>query len=407
MSDRGSGLVRYQPVLPLAVALGALPRTEARPFPLGHPRLLLTFSGTVAIHQAFLALALPAGATVLCPAYNCGHEIEPIVRLGLDVECYRVGGDLQADLADIEWKLRRGARAVLVTHYFGFAQPLAGLRALCDRHGAYLVEDCAHALLSDDEWGTLGRMGDVSVYSFRKTLPVPNGGAVLFNDEALTVPPPLTPPPGLTTWLKSLALVRKSAMDRARDRGALLDLAALAALAPAVTASELLERAYPQAATACYDPDDDDFGFDSAILGWGISPYSSRLLERLDCFGIGARRRHNYSILADGIRAMDRYELPLPEVDDHTCPLFLPVLVEERMEMFRYLIARRIYPAVWWDQRHAAVDWSEFPEAAELKDRVLALPVHQDLSDRQLECVLEALRGCPALPSSPSLVETR
>jgi dTDP-4-amino-4,6-dideoxygalactose transaminase len=404
LNEPGQRPVRYQPVLPLAAALGAGERFPA-PFPLDQRRLLLTFSGTAAIAQAFEALGLPRGATVLCPSFNCGHEIEPLVRLGLRVECYRVGPDLQADLGDIERRLGGGARALLITHYFGFAQPLADLRALCDRFGIYLVEDCAHGFLSDDASGMLGRTGDLAVYSFRKSLPVPNGGAVLANSDAVALPPRLRRPPRLTTWLKGLALARKGALDRARDRGAVVDILTLAALAPAVAGSELLERFYPGAATACYDPDDDDLGFDSSILGWGIAPYSAGLLRRLDWRGIADRRRHNYRVLADGLRRMGAEAL-LPDVEDYTCPLFLPLLVERRLEVFKYLIDRRIYSAVWWDQPHPAVDWSEFPDAAELKQRVLALPVHQDVDDERIERMLTALRDCPALGGTTSFTET-
>jgi perosamine synthetase len=359
------------------------------------------------VHQAFRALDLPAGSTVLCPSYNCGHEIEPILRLGLRVQCYRVGGDLQADLYDIARRLDDDVRAIVLTHYFGFAQPLAELRALCDRHGIRLVEDCAHAFLSEDARGTMGRVGDVSVYSIRKTLPLPNGGAVVFNDPTLEVPTGLVRPPRLATWLKGLALIRKAAVDGARDRGSWLDLAGLAGLAPLVAGSEVLERIYPGSATACYDPDDEAFEFDSSVLAWGMAPWSGRLLDRLDWGAIAERRRHNYRVLADGLRALDGCELPFPEVDDHTCPLFLPVVVDRRMEVFRHLVGERIFAAVWWDQRHPAVDWKEFPEAADLKDRVLALPVHQDVDDGQLARVIAALRDCPARRQSPSLVETR
>lgn len=406
-SSGGSGPVRLQPVLPLAAALGRGTPSAAAPFPLSQERLLLTYSGTVALYQAFRALQLPPGSTVLCPSYNCGHEIEPLVRLGLRVQCYRVGPDLQPDLLDLERRMAPEVRALLVTHYFGFAQPLAELRGLCDRHGIRLVEDCAHAFLGDDACGTLGRVGDVSVYSLRKTLPLPHGGAVLFNDDSLVVPSGLRPPPRLSTWLKALALARKAAMDRARERGAGLDLAALGVLAPLAAGSELVERLYPVRATGCYDPDDEDYGFDSAVLGWGMARYAEGLLRRLEWRGIAERRRHNYRALAGALREVEGCRLPLPEVEDHTCPLFLPVLVDRRREVFRHLIRQRIYAAVWWDQRHPAVDWEEFPEALELKEHVLALPVHQDVDDGQLERIVAALRGCPALQHSPSLMETR
>src|SRR2546427_5586082 len=152
--------VRLQQVLPLRIALGRVSFSDDLPFPLDQARSTPTFSGTASIYQAFRALKLAPGSVVLCPSYNCGHEIEPLLRLGLRVRWYRVGPDLEMDLEDIRRRFTEEVRAVLVTHYFGFAQPLEELRVLCDRWDAFLVEDCAHALLSDNAAGTLGRTGD-------------------------------------------------------------------------------------------------------------------------------------------------------------------------------------------------------------------------------------------------------
>ena len=230
--------------------------------------------------------ACAPGAVVLCPSYNCGHEIEPLIRLGLRVRCYRVGGDLEVDLDDLRRRMDREVKAVLVTHYFGFGQPLDELKTLCDRRGVFLVEDCAHALFSDNASGDLGRAGDAAVYSIRKTLPLPNGGAVLFNNPGIPMPAPLDPPPMLTTWLKALDLTRKSVVDRVRRDGSWTDLLPMAAMVPLVGGRELLIRLHPAQGTACYDPDDENLGFDSRIMDWSMSPYSAALLNRIDA------RRH-------------------------------------------------------------------------------------------------------------------
>ncbi len=391
-SGRAARAVRFQPVLPLGAALGGGRASGARPFPLDQPRVLLTFSGTAGIYQAFRAIGLRPGAVVLCPSYNCGHEIEPLIRLGLRVRCYRVGGDLEVDLDDLRRRMDREVKAVLVTHYFGFGQPLDELKTLCDRRGVFLVEDCAHALFSDNASGDLGRAGDAAVYSIRKTLPLPNGGAVLFNNPGIPMPAPLDPPPMLTTWLKALDLTRKSVVDRVRRDGSWTGLLPMAAMVPLVGSRELLIRLHPAQGTACYDPDDENLGFDSRIMDWSMSPYSAALLNRIDAGGIAARRRHNYTALAAGLLDVPGVRLLRPELPDRTCPLFLPVEVENRVQVFRHLVRHRIYPGVWWDERHPAVDWNEFPEAAALKERVLALPVHQDIDDEQVAHVVRAMR---------------
>lgn len=398
MSTRNVLPLRIQPVLPFAAALGGQPHHESLPFPLDQPRLVLTYSGTAAVYRAFRALRLPAGATVLCPSYNCGHELEPILRLGLKVRCYRVTSNLETDLHDLERRITADVKAVLVTHFFGFGQSLEALRTLCDRHSLALVEDCAHALLSNNAAGNLGRVGDVAVFSLRKTLPLPNGGAVLFNNPELIPPDDLRPPPAMTTWLKGLDLVKKDVLDAfARERSAVNALK-LAGIAPLVIASELIARCYPASSPGCYDPDDDEYDFNSEIMTWGMAPFSQRLMRRLDWAGIASRRRRNYRHLVRELESLAGIEVLRPEIPDHVNPLFLPVLVERRAEVFRHLVRHRIHAAVWWDQKHPAVAWDEFPEANALKDRVLALPVHQDVEPEGVEHLLDVLRACPDLP---------
>lgn len=386
--------MRCQPVLSLAAVLDTGERAAPRPFPLEQRGALLTFSGTVAIYQAFRSLALPAGSTVLCPSYNCGHEIEPLTRLGLTVECYRITADLQIDFEDLERRLRGNVKALMATHYFGFAQPLAELRALCDRHGVFLVEDCAHALLSDDALGTLGRSGDVAIYSMRKTLPIPNGGAVLFNGGAAAKHDALRPPASMSTWLKSMDLVGKSVLDRFLRSRAWQDALPVIALSPLVLGSRALEALYPRSSSAHYNPDDEDFRFATDILSWGIAPLSLRILERIDWTRIAARRRTNYRFLAEALRGIDGCRVLLPTLPEHTCPLYLPVFVQRRpIDVYHHLARQRIYADVFWEQEHPAIDWSQFPEARELKRQVLALPVHQDIDEEQLEHLAAVLRA--------------
>ena len=395
--DWSNGPVRLNAVLPLDAALGRGPQLPRRPFPLDQPGVVLTFSGTVAVYQAFRALGLPTGSIVLCPSYNCGHEIEPLMRLGLQIQCYRVTSDLEADIEDIERRMSPGVKALLVTHFFGFGQRLKELRDLCDRRGLFLVEDCAHALLSSNRDSDLGRVGDAAIFSIRKTLPLPNGGAVLFNNASLSVKGPLTSPPRLATWLKACDLTRKAAADDLIRAPSGRTLFPFAALAPLMLGNELLARLHPAAGTACYDPDDDAFDFDQRIMSWGISAFSLRMLEQIEWSGVARKRRENYRYLAAALREVEGCEVLRASMPDHTCPLFLPILVSRRREVFRYLVQHHIHPAIWWDQKHTAVSWEEFPEAVVLKDRVLALPVHQDIETGQLDYLVDTLGRCPAL----------
>jgi hypothetical protein len=270
---------------------------------------------------------------------------------------------------------------------------LAPLRALCDRHGVVLIEDCAHAFLSDDATGTLGRVGDVAVYSMRKTVPIPNGGAVVFNCVAHAEPEGLTSPARMSTWLKSMDLVGKAALDRFLRSGAWRDMLPVAALTPLVLGSRVLEALYPRSSSAHYNPDDEDFRFATEILSWGMSPFSMRILSCIDWAPIAARRQRNYRLLARALEGVDGCRVLLPNLPDYTCPLYLPIFVERPpLDVYYHLARKRIYADVFWEQAHPAVDWGRFPEARELKSHVLALPVHQDIDEEQIELMAVSLR---------------
>jgi dTDP-4-amino-4,6-dideoxygalactose transaminase len=43
----------------------------------------------------------------------------------------------------------------------------------------------------------------------------------------------------------------------------------------------------------------------------------------------------------------------------------------------------------WWDRFHPAIPWNEFPDAVYLKTRLFGLPIHQDLTLKHLDLVIE------------------
>jgi hypothetical protein len=192
-------------------------------------------------------------------------------------------------------------------------------------------------------------------------------------------------------------LTRKGAIDEMIRQPSGRNFLPVAALTPLTVGNEVLARLSPTLTSACYDPDDESFNFHQTIMSWGISPFSVKLLNRVQWQSIPRRRLQNYRHLSRALAGTEGCQLLRPELPDYACPLFLPVMVSRRKEVSRYLVRHRIYPAVWWDQRHPAVSWEEFPEAVVLKDTVLALPVHQDLDAAQLDYMANILRRCPAL----------
>ncbi len=95
--------------------------------------------------------------------------------------------DFLMDPESVESKITPRTRAIWVTHLWGFAAEVDRLRAIADRHGIYLLEDCAHILLGTYKGKPPGRWGHFGTFSFNmgKQLPTGEGGMAICDDDRL------------------------------------------------------------------------------------------------------------------------------------------------------------------------------------------------------------------------------
>jgi dTDP-4-amino-4,6-dideoxygalactose transaminase len=127
-------------------------------------------------------LDLKKGCEVLVPAYNVGAELDPLIKNGIQVSLYRIDRSGVADIPDIISRITSKTRAIYATHYFGFPQKVDDIKLICDQYNLYLIEDCALSLFSKHGEKKIGSVGDVSIFSLTKTLPLPDGGVLIINN---------------------------------------------------------------------------------------------------------------------------------------------------------------------------------------------------------------------------------
>src|SRR3954467_969599 len=146
-------------------------------FPFDQPGLRYRYFARNAVWDAVQLLGLK-GKKVLLPAYHHGVELETLLAAGVQPVFFRVDAQMRADFEDARAR-SAGVAALYVIHYAGFPQDMGAARQLATELGVPLLEDCALALLSRDGEKPLGSFGDVSIFCLYKTIPVPNGGALL------------------------------------------------------------------------------------------------------------------------------------------------------------------------------------------------------------------------------------
>ena len=184
--------------------------------------------GRQALAEALL-LAGAGGGRVLLPSFICRDLLASVAAAGAKPAFYGVKPDMTPDEDPARWP---DAHAVLAVDYFGFPQDLAPFELYARRCGAVVIEDAAHALFSRDAAGRLlGTRAPLGILSLRKSLPLPNGGALLVNDEALAARlPPQAPFAPLAGRRPALKAALRPFLSLAGGRAAHAGLSALRAL---------------------------------------------------------------------------------------------------------------------------------------------------------------------------------
>lgn len=139
------------------------------------------------MHTLPAAIGAGAGDEIICDPVVQFHGIaclhNNVVPVWADVR----PDNFLMDPADVEKKITSRTKAIWVTHLWGFAAEVDKLREIADRHGIYLFEDCAHALMAKYKGRRLGNWGHVGTFSFNmgKQLPTGEGGMAIVNDDKL------------------------------------------------------------------------------------------------------------------------------------------------------------------------------------------------------------------------------
>jgi perosamine synthetase len=143
-------------------------------------------SGTAGLHLCMRLAGVGPGDEVITTPYsfvasaNCAIY-EGATPVFADID----GRTLNLDPAAVEAAVTPRTKAVVAVDIFGYPCDLDQLRAVCDRHGLYLVEDACEALGARYKGRPLGSHGHPATFAFypNKQLTTGEGGAVTTGSE--------------------------------------------------------------------------------------------------------------------------------------------------------------------------------------------------------------------------------
>jgi len=148
---------------------------------------LPTASGTASLELA-CAIVLKRGHEVIMPSFtfsSCANAVllsgaKPIFA-DIDLATYNI------DPKEIENKITKKTRAIMVVHYAGMACDMDKILQIAKNNNLFVIEDAAHAIGAKYNNQYLGTIGTIGCFSFHgtKNAATGEGGAFVTNDKSV------------------------------------------------------------------------------------------------------------------------------------------------------------------------------------------------------------------------------
>ena len=145
-------------------------------------------NGTAALEIAVKALGIKKDDEVLIPNFTIISNALAVIRqqakpvlIDCDLENWNV------KIEDIEKKITKKTKAIIVTHIYSFPNDMDKILKICKKHNILIIEDAAEVLGLSYKNKKCGSFGDLSTFSFyaNKQVTTGEGGMISVNSKKL------------------------------------------------------------------------------------------------------------------------------------------------------------------------------------------------------------------------------
>lgn len=173
-------------IAPLGANVDGFEREMAEYIGVKHAAALV--SGTSALHLAVKLAGVKPGDIVFCSDLTFAATVNPVsYEGGIQVFVDSEWDTWNMDTAALEKAFCKypACKCVIVANLYGIPAKLDDIRAICDAHGAVLIEDAAESLSATYKGRQTGTFGQYNVLSFNgnKLITTSGGGMLLSDDE--------------------------------------------------------------------------------------------------------------------------------------------------------------------------------------------------------------------------------
>ena len=317
---------------------------------IGVDHAIATANGTMALDITLKALQLRSGDEVIVPAFsfiatgNCVlfQRAKPVFA-DINKKSFNI------DPSDVNEKITKKTKAIIAVHLYGQPAKMEELREIANDCRLFLIEDAAQAHGAEYKKRKAGGLGDAGCFSFyaTKNITTGEGGMIMTNNNEMA---------------RKARLLRNHGQSEKYHH---------------------ITLGYNYRMTEL-----------SAVIGLAQ-------LKKLD--KINERRIENAEMLSEGIRKIRG--LTSPHVDEYVKHVFYQYVIRveedyplERNELANQLEKRRIGTAIHYSlpiykqplYRELGYDNVACPVTEESCERVLSLPVHPSVNNKDIQHIIDA-----------------
>ncbi|MFL2840375.1 MAG: DegT/DnrJ/EryC1/StrS family aminotransferase [Pseudohongiellaceae bacterium] len=314
------------------------------------------------------------GQVVLMPASLCPAVIEPFSNFGLNIKLYGLDRGFQWDVDDIRDQITSDTVAIYVIHYFGISYDLSEIRGLCNDKNLILIEDCA--LAGFDQSSSIGTVGDVAIFSLWKFHPISDGAFLRVNKQF----------PLFSQFTNETSDFITSFTGQFKIY---IKYLAVKGLIPFSFLKKLLKKNI----VIQDDPPNDNFGERYDIFA--MSSRTKKVFLGEDLQRCGAQRRENYNALHK-FCVENKIPTLYSKITDDSIPYCFPVIVNDPIAIQNKMARDGIETEIsinkpFANQTYLIQVEDQFPDLLHLADRVLSIPIHQNIGTSQIQHIKKSL----------------
>lgn len=323
-------------------------------------------SCTAALHLSMIVVGIKPGEEVILPAMTFAATANAVVYAGgvpVFADCSKE--TMNVDPEDIERKITKKTKAVIVVHFAGRPCEMDAIMEIARKHGLIVIEDCAHAIEAEYHGKKTGTLGDIGCFSFYATKNIVTGeGGMAVTDNKK-----------YADKIKVLALhgMSRDAWSRFSDEG----------------------YKHYQVVRAGFKYNMMDI---QAAIGIHqlprIDKYRERRREIWNRYNEAFKGLPVFTPAPDGPDTRHAYHLYTLLLDCDNLKLtrdeFLNGMTKQNIGVGVHYIALHLHP---YYQKTFGCKRGDFPNAEWVSDRTVSIPLSAKLTDQDAEDVIEAVKN--------------